>query len=63
MEFEISRVQGEDPAVHVYTALGTVKGKKKIAAEIEGVLMPLADIEEPEEQKRFFAVLTRELKL
>jgi 3-hydroxyacyl-[acyl-carrier-protein] dehydratase len=63
VEFEISRVPGEDPGVHVYTALGTVKGKKKIAAEFEGELMPLADIEGVEEQKRFFTVLTREFKL
>jgi 3-hydroxyacyl-[acyl-carrier-protein] dehydratase len=63
VEFEISRVPGEDPAVHVYTALGTVKGKKKIAAEFEGELMPLADIEGPEEQKRFFTILTREFRL
>jgi len=63
VEFEISRVPGEDPAVHVYTALGTVKGKKKIFAEFEGEVMPFAEIEEPAEQKRFFLILTRELKL
>ena len=62
VEFEISRIQVEDPAVNAYAALGSVKGKKKVAAEIEGVLMPLADIEDPEEQRKFFALLTRELK-
>jgi 3-hydroxyacyl-[acyl-carrier-protein] dehydratase len=63
IEFEVSRIPGEEPAIQIYKAVGMVKGKKKIAAEIEGVLLPLADIEEPGEQKRFFALLTRELKL
>jgi 3-hydroxyacyl-[acyl-carrier-protein] dehydratase len=59
VEFEVSRIPGEDPAVQAYAAVGMVKGKKKITAEFEGLLMPLSDIEEPEDQKRFFTILTR----
>jgi 3-hydroxyacyl-[acyl-carrier-protein] dehydratase len=62
VEFEVTRIPGEDPAVHAFAALGSVKGKKKVAAELEGVLIPLVGIEYPEEQKQFFSLLTRELK-
>jgi 3-hydroxyacyl-[acyl-carrier-protein] dehydratase len=63
VEFEINRIAGEDPDVNVYSALGTIKGKKKIAAEFEGILTPLSELEDPEGQRRFFALLTREHKL
>jgi 3-hydroxyacyl-[acyl-carrier-protein] dehydratase len=43
----------------VYSGVGTVEGKKKVSIEFEGEVIPIQDIEEPEEQKRFFKVLTR----
>lgn len=46
----------------MYRGSGFVKGKKKIIAEFEGQIIPLADIEDTEEQKKFFKVLTREAK-
>jgi len=36
-----------------------VEGKKNISIEFEGEVIPFQDIEELEEQKRFFKVLTR----
>ncbi len=45
-----------------YRGTGFVKGKKKIVAEFEGEIIPLEDIEDTEEQKKFFKVLTRDLK-
>ena len=49
--------------VKVYRGTGLVKGKKKIVAEFEGEIVPVAEIEDPDEQRRFFQVLTREMKL
>jgi len=46
----------------IYRGIGFVKGKKKIIAEFEGEIIPLDDIEDAEEQKKFFKVLTRELR-
>ncbi|MBI5633761.1 MAG: beta-hydroxyacyl-ACP dehydratase [Nitrospirae bacterium] len=63
VEFEVSRIPGQTGDIHTYSAIGTVKGAKKIVTEFEGELIPLADIEDPEEQRRFFALLTREIRL
>ncbi len=50
------------PHNKVYRGSGFVKGKKKIIAEFEGEVIPLEDIEDTEEQKKFFKVLLRELR-
>ena len=49
--------------IKVYRGTGMVKGKKKIVAEFEGEILPVQEIEDPDEQRRFFQVLTREMKL
>jgi len=63
VEFEVTRIPGNTGDTRTYSAIGSVKGAKKIVAEFEGMLMPLADIEDPEEQRRFFSLLTREMRL
>ena len=63
VEIEIQRVQDENPDLIVYRGIGTVKGKKKIVAEFEGEIVPIDDIEDTEEQRRFFKILTRDIKL
>jgi len=63
VEFEVTRIPGNTGDTRTYSAIGSVKGAKKIVAEFEGLLMPLADIEDPEEQRRFFSLLTREMRL
>jgi len=45
-----------------YRGSGFVQGRKKIITEFEGEIIPLEDIEYTEEQKKFFKVLTRDLK-
>jgi 3-hydroxyacyl-[acyl-carrier-protein] dehydratase len=52
----------QKPCTKMYRGSGFVKGKKKIIAEFEGEVIPLEDIEDTEEQKKFFKVLTRELR-
>ena len=63
VEFEVTRIPGNTGDTRTYSAIGSVKGAKKIVAEFEGMLMPLADIEDPEEQRRFFSLLTRKMRL
>ena len=64
VEFELERLDMEDEAVNrAYTGIGFVKGKKKIRAEFEGDVIPFSDIEDVDEQKRFFKLLTRDLRL
>ncbi len=47
----------------VYRGIGTVKGKKKITTEFEGEIVLIEEIEDVDDQKKLFQVLTRELKL
>jgi 3-hydroxyacyl-[acyl-carrier-protein] dehydratase len=47
----------------VFKGTGTVNGKKKITVEFEGNVIPFDEIEDSEEQKRFFKLLTRDLAL
>jgi 3-hydroxyacyl-[acyl-carrier-protein] dehydratase len=63
VSLEIQRVQDANPDLNVYRGIGTVNGKKKIVAEFEGEIVPLDDIEDGEEQRRSFKLLTRDLKL
>ena len=58
----ISSPSEGNPDKKVYRGSGFVKGKKKIIAEFEGELIPLDDIEDSEEQRKFFKVLIRELR-
>ena len=63
VEFELERLGVNDEAVNrAYTGIGFVKGKKKIRAEFECDVIPFSDIEDVDEQKRFFKLLTRDLR-
>ncbi|RJQ52667.1 MAG: beta-hydroxyacyl-ACP dehydratase [Nitrospiraceae bacterium] len=63
VELEVRRIEGENADFKIYRGTGLVNGKKKIVAEFEGIAAPLDEIENTEEQRRFFQVLTRGLKL
>ncbi len=63
VELEVEIVSSDGPDKRVYRGTGFVKGKKKIVAEFEGSIIPLDEIEDIEEQKKFFQVLTRTLKM
>jgi 3-hydroxyacyl-[acyl-carrier-protein] dehydratase len=60
VELEVTSGDGETPDTKRYRGLGTVRGKKKIMVDFEGILLSLDDIEESNEQRRFFSLLTRE---
>jgi 3-hydroxyacyl-[acyl-carrier-protein] dehydratase len=59
VDLEVELISDEQSGRKVYRGTGLVKGKKKIAAEFEGQVVSLHEIEDPEEQKKFFQVLTR----
>jgi len=60
-QVELSVSVGPAPSndLKVYSGAAKVNGKRKIRAEFQGVLVDLETIEEVEEQKGFFQVLTR----
>jgi len=59
VEIEVRAEDGDTPDTKRYRGLGTVLGKKKITVDFEGTELPLEDIEERDEQRRFFSLLTR----
>jgi 3-hydroxyacyl-[acyl-carrier-protein] dehydratase len=63
IELEVELEREGDAGHPRFRGTGTVAGRKKIVAEFEGETVPLQDLEDPEEQKRFFKILTRNLKL
>ena len=64
VEFELEiQDTGDETTDRAYAGIGFVKGRKKIRAEFEGNVILFSDIEDVEEQKRFFKLLTRDLKM
>ena len=63
VSLEVSSVSSPAEGKRVYRGLGTINGKKKITVEFEGDIVPFAELEDPEEQRRFFDLLTRNLVL
>ncbi len=62
VELEVESAAERDENRKVYRGSGFVKGKKKIITEFEGEIIALQDVEDTEEQKKFFHVLTRQLR-
>ena len=60
VELEVERSPESTPQNRVYSATGRVGAKRKIVIEFEGEVTPFEEVEDREEQRRFFRVLTRE---
>lgn len=63
VELEVQLLTGEAPDKKIYRGTGHVNGKKKIVTEFEGEIVPLEELEDIEDQKKFFKVLTRDIKI
>jgi len=63
VSLEVSSVPSPAEGKKIYKGLGSINGKKKITVEFEGDIVPFAGLEDPEEQRRFFDLLTRNLGL
>jgi len=59
VELEVKRKRGDSPASRSFSGICAVAGKRKIAAEFEGDVVPLAELEDVGDQKRLFQFLTR----
>ncbi len=60
VELEVERSPESTPQHRVYSATGRVGAKRKIVIDFEGEITPFEEIEDREEQRRFFRVLARE---
>ena len=60
VELEVENIPQEKTQRKVYRGRGRVKGKKKVTADFEGEIIPLSDVEHPEEQKALFERLIQE---
>jgi 3-hydroxyacyl-[acyl-carrier-protein] dehydratase len=60
LKLTVSPAPSQD--LKTYSGSGEVNGKRKIKVEFRGNLTALDEIENIEEQKRFFQILTRKLK-
>lgn len=63
VELVLESTSETNSSVRTYKGIGTVGGKKIIKSEFEGKIIPLSEIENTDEQKRFFQVLTRKFNL
>jgi len=62
VNLKITATPGPSEDLKTYSGVGEVNGKRKIKAEFRGNPIALDKIEDIEEQKRFFQILTRKLK-
>lgn len=61
VELDVQLISDEN-GKKTFRGLGTVNGKKKIMAEFEGEIVPMEEIEDAEDQKHFFNILTRSIR-
>lgn len=61
VKLEVKLATAPSNDLMVYSGSGEVNGKRKIKAEFRGQLINLGAIEEVEEQKQFFQILTRKM--
>ena len=59
VELRVELVSDAGEGRKTFRGTGAVQGRNKISVEYEGVLTPLEELEDCEEQRRFFSILTR----
>ena len=59
LELEARPLPGPAKDGRIYYGVASVNGKKKITVEFEGKIVPLGELEDLAEQRRFFNLLTR----
>ena len=62
VKLDVQLVSEDGSGQVTFKGLGTVNGKKKIMTEFEGSVVPLDELDDVEEQKQFFKILTRTVK-
>lgn len=61
VELEVRSISSPGDKNRSYAGVGIVKGKKKITVEFEGDLIAFDEIEDTDEQKEFFQLLSRDI--
>ena len=59
IKLDVQLISEEGSGQITFKGLGTVNGKKKIMTEFEGEVVPLNELDDGEDQKNFFKILTR----
>lgn len=59
VEITIEVVRSDGSGQKVYQGVGSVGGQRRIVAEFAGKIVPLAELEHPEDQSTLFQILTR----
>jgi len=59
VELDITVVESSDPDRRCYQGIGLVGKRKKVLADLEGRVVPLADLEDPDAYRRLFDHLAR----
>jgi len=59
VEITIETVRADGSGLKVYQGVGSVGGQRRIVAEFEGKVVPLDELEHPEEQSALFQILAR----
>ena len=62
VKLDVQLISEEGSGQITFKGLGTVNGKKKIMTEFEGEVVPLNELDDGEDQKNFFKILTRTSK-
>ena len=63
MRGHLSPERGEEEGFKNFRGVATVEGERRVVADFGGKVAPLADYEDPEEQRHHFRVLGREIRL
>ena len=61
VEIEVEVARAEGASRKVYQGVGNVGGQRRVVAEFDGTIVPLEELERPEDQRALFHVLTRKL--
>lgn len=59
VEIDVDVVDAKDAARRAYQGVGKVSGQRRVVAEFEGKIVPLEEIEHPEDHNALFQILTR----
>jgi 3-hydroxyacyl-[acyl-carrier-protein] dehydratase len=62
VKLDVQLISEDGSGQITFKGLGTVNGKKKIMTEFAGDIVPLNELDDVEDQKNFFKILTRTLK-
>jgi len=62
VKLNVQLISEEGSGQITFKGLGTVNGKKKVMTEFAGEIVPLNELDDVEDQKNFFKILTRTSK-